>query len=168
MMDERVAAMRAETSTPAQRPETYVRGGAEQRGALRSPVRTLVALLVQQPALIEQLEPPYLFAVLRQPGIPLLMELIALCRARPGVSTGALLEQFEGREEQVHLGKLALMPFPAAPEHWPAEFREHVEQLNRQTLQQRVDDLFALQAERALSESEKAELREGLAAKSRR
>jgi len=168
MMDERVAAMRAETSSQAQRPETHVRGVVEQRGALRSPVRTLVALLVQQPALIEQLEPPYLFAVLRQPGIPLLMELIALCRARPGVSTGALLEQFEGREEQAHLRKLALMPFPAAPEHWPAEFREHVEQLNRQTLQQRVDDLFALQAERALSESEKAELREGLAAKSRR
>jgi DNA primase len=60
------------------------------------------------------------------------------------------------------------MPFPAAPELWAEEFRDAVAQLNRQTLQQRVDELLALQSERGLSEAEKAELREGLTAKGRR
>jgi len=42
---------------------------------------TAIALLLQQPALALTAEPPWPFSALRQPGIPLLMELLALCRA---------------------------------------------------------------------------------------
>ena len=45
------------------------------------------------------IEPPWTFAELRQPGIPLLVELIALCRDRPDITTGALIEHFAEREE---------------------------------------------------------------------
>jgi DNA primase len=137
-------------------------------GARRSLVRTAIALLVQQPALVKSIEPPYLFAVLRQPGIPLLMELIELCRARPEISTGAVLEHFAEREEQAALNKLSLMEFAPEPNAWQAEFRDALEQLNRQTLQQRIDELLAKQTQTPLSESEKNELRDALAAKARR
>jgi DNA primase len=87
MMDERVAALRAPRAEARPEPVAAPRPrGAEQGGAHRSVVRSMVALLVQQPRLVEALEPPYLFGALRQPGIPLLMELIALCRARPGIA----------------------------------------------------------------------------------
>jgi len=137
-------------------------------GPRRSVVRSAIALLVQQPALVQALEPPYLFGVLRQPGIPLLMDLIRTCRERPEISTGALLDAFADHADHGSLAKLAMMEFPAPAEHWTQEFVDAAAQLNRQTAQQRVDELLAAQAERALSESEKSELRECLAAKGRR
>src|SRR6185369_16699611 len=56
----------------------------------RSLVRSAVALLVQAPQLASAIEPPWTFSELRQPGIPLLVELIALCRDRPDITTGSL------------------------------------------------------------------------------
>jgi DNA primase len=134
----------------------------------RSLVRSAIALLLQQPSLVQAMEPGYLFAALRQPGIPLLMELIAICRERPDIGTGALLEHFQGRDEHVSLGKLALMDFPAAPENWKQEFLDALAQLDRQTMQQRVDELMLRQQQGPLSEAEKTELREGLMSKRRR
>lgn len=134
----------------------------------RSLVRSAIALLIQQPSLVQAMQPPHLFSVLRAPGIPLLMELIELARARPDITTGALLAHFEGRDEQAALGKLAMMDFPAAPETWKHEFVDALAQLDRQTQQQRIEELLAKQEEGLLGETEKAELRECLAAKGRR
>jgi DNA primase len=135
----------------------------------RSVVRAAVALLVQKPEVATALEPPYLFGTLRQPGIPLLMELIALCRSRPDMNTATLLQQFEGREDYEPLAKLAQMDFPSAPEHWRTEFVDACEQLNRQTVQQRIDELLVKQESGfPLSASEKSELREALASKAKR
>src|SRR5690349_5187385 len=44
--------------------------------AQRSLVRAAITLLVQRPALAAEIEPPWTFAELRQPGVPLLVELI--------------------------------------------------------------------------------------------
>jgi DNA primase len=142
----------------------------------RSLVRTAIALLLQQPSLAEAIEPPHLFAALRQPGIPLLVELVALARARPGISTGAILEHFAEREEFVALKKLASQgveditsAVKADFAVWDDEqalataFQGALSQLDKQTRQQRVDELNARRAEvgmTGLSDSEKAELRE--------
>ena len=97
------------------------------------------------------------------------MELIALGRSRPDMNTATLLQQFEGRDEYDALAKLALVEFPTAPEHWRIEFVDACEQLNRQTLQQRIDELLAKQESGfPLSAGEKTELREALATKGRR
>ena len=132
-------------------------------------MRAAVALLVQKPDVAMALEPPYVFGALRQPGVPLLMELITLCRSRPDMNTATLLSQFEGRDDYEPLAKLAQMDFPSAPEHWRIEFVDACEQLNRQTLQQRIDELLAKQESGfPLSAAEKSELRAALASKSKR
>jgi DNA primase len=133
--------------------------------AKRSLVRSAIALLLQQPALVQSLEPPYLFGVLRQPGVPLLIELIGICRARPDIGTGALLDAFDGREEQAALQKLALMDFPAPPDQWKHEFVDAIAQLNKQTNQQRIDELLEKSPRTA---AENDELRACLAAKTSR
>lgn len=131
----------------------------------RSLVRAAVALLVQHPAFAEGLQPPWLFATLRQPGIGLLAELIALCRERPALSTAILLEHFEGREEARALHKLATLDFPGEDDALRAEFIDAIRQLDRQTHQQRLDDLLKKQIDTALSADEKDELRRLLAGK---
>ncbi len=132
-------------------------GGPNPR---RSLVRTAIALLLQQPSLAAQIEPPYVFAILRQPGVPLLMEIMSICLSRPDITTAVLLEQFDGREDQEALRKLVMMEFPSAPENWKAEFLDAVDQLNRQTAQQRLDELLARQQQVQLSPIEKDEMRE--------
>jgi DNA primase len=131
----------------------------------RTLVRSAVGLLVQNPAFAEALQPPWLFATLRQPGIALLAELIALCRERPTMSTAVLLEHYEGREEARALRKLATLDFPGEDDALRAEFVDAIGQLDRQTHQQRLDDLLKKQGEIALTVEEKDELRQLLSAK---
>ncbi|KAA2283988.1 DNA primase [Arenimonas fontis] len=138
-------------------------GGGRGPAPKRSLVRTAIGLLLQKPALAEAVEPPYLFAVLRQPGIPLLMEILSLARSRPGISTGAVLEHFAGRDEEAALQKLAAQDFPGDEAGWRAELLDALAQLDRQTRQQRLEELNDRVRDvgmSGLSEAEKAELRE--------
>ncbi|MGH8106517.1 MAG: DNA primase, partial [Arenimonas sp.] len=127
-------------------------------------VRAAITLLLQQPSLALHIEPPHLFAILRQPGIPLLCELIALIRNRPDINTGLIIESFDGREEQASLQKLAAQEFPGEPEHWQAEFNDALQQLDKQTRMQRIEEL---NAKTGRSSAENNELRELLAARMR-
>jgi DNA primase len=129
----------------------------------RSLVRAVITLLVQRPALASAIEPPWTFALLRQPGVPLLVELIGLCRARPDITTGALLEHFATRDEAKPLQKLALMDFPGDEDGARAEFLDALRQLERQTQLQRRGEIEALIRDGGiehLGEREKDELRE--------
>ncbi|MGA9828090.1 MAG: DNA primase, partial [Rhodanobacteraceae bacterium] len=133
----------------------------------RSLVRTAVALLVQNPGLAEALQPPWRFAVLRQPGVSLLIELIELCRSRPDISTAGLIERYADRDEASALAKLAVVEFPGGEDESRIEFVDAITQLGRQALQQRLDDLLRKKTETALGDDETAELRELLASKGR-
>ncbi|HET9484682.1 MAG TPA: DNA primase [Xanthomonadales bacterium] len=135
--------------------------------AQRSIVRAAIELLVQQPALVQSLEPPYIFYALDKPGVPLLRELIELCRARPDISTGALLEHFAGREEHAALSKLALRDLMLDPSQYAEDFRGAIAKLNADTEAQRVTALQQKHAQGTLSDGEKQELRALLAAKGR-
>jgi DNA primase len=145
-----------DTHVPVQRARTPMRGAPAPR---RSMVRSAIALLLQQPALALELQPPFRFAALRQPGVPLLVELLQLVYQRPDISTGSLLEHFEGREEQSALQKLASQPMPGDETAWRVEFVDAVIQLDRSTLQQRVEELQTKQREAGLDDTDKDELR---------
>jgi DNA primase len=129
----------------------------------RTLLRTAVALLTQNPGFASAIEPPHLFSTLRQPGISLLVELIALCRERTEISTAGILEAFAGRDELKSLQKLAVMEFPGGEDAWKSEFLDALGQLDRQTRLQRRGELEAkISAEglATLSPEEKTELRE--------
>lgn len=129
----------------------------------RSLVRSAIALLLQKPALALDLALPLAFAPLRQPGVPLLVEIVELVHARPEITTGVLIEHFADREEHAALQKLALQEVPGDEAAWRAEWRDTVARLERQTLEQRIEELQARIAE--LGEAEKSELRALLAAR---
>lgn len=125
----------------------------------RSLVRSAIALLLQQPSLALALEPPHTFQILRQPGVPLLTELVALVRERPDITTGGVLEHFAEREEVAALQKLASQDMPGEEALWRDEFLDAMGQLEKQTLHQRIDELQAKQREVGLDDHDKAELR---------
>ena len=125
----------------------------------RSLVRSAIALLLQQPSLGLQLERPYRFDTLRAAGVPLLLELLEVVHQRPEISTGALLEHFAGHEQGEALRKLAAQPLPGDEQSWAVELHDAIAQLERQTLQQRIDELQDKQRAQGLDETDKYELR---------
>ena len=125
----------------------------------RSLVRSAILLLLQQPALALELEPPFRFAGLRQPGIELLVDLLGLIYDRPDIGTGALIEHFADREEHAALQKLAAVTLPGDETTLREELLDTIVQLNRQTLQQRIDELLAKQRRSGLDDDDKDELR---------
>ena len=144
--------------TPSMRPS---RGSPAPKQSL---VRAAISFLLQDPSLALAMEPPYLFGVLRQPGIPLLVEMIAVAQERPGVGTGAMLEHFEGREEEAALRKLAAMDLPGDASTRREEFLDALRQLDKQTRMQRIEEL---QLKGNLGDLEKAELRDLLNSRNR-
>ena len=149
-------AARVSAPSPAANP-TAARPGAS--GARRSLVRGVISLLLHQPALAREAEPPWAFADLRQPGVPLLLELLEVCREGHAPNAAVLLEHFAGREEEPALRKLALIDFPGEEAAWRQEFLDGLQQLARQTRAQRLADLRQQQQSQGLSEDEKNELR---------
>ncbi len=148
-----------QTHVPAQRARPGM--GPSPR---RSVVRSAISLLLQKPALALELRPPFRFAALRQPGITLLIDLLQLVYQRPDISTGSLIEHFDGRDEQAALQKLASNSMPGDEGLWRDEFIDAIGQLDRQTAQQRIDELQAkwrqIGTSSALSDGEHAELKE--------
>jgi len=149
-------ASQPETHVPAQRARNAPPVHATPK---RSLVRSAIALLLQQPSIALALQPPYRFAELRQPGVELLSELVSLVRARPDIRTGGLLEHFGEREEAAALHKLATQTLPGEEAMWETEFLDVMAQLEKQTVQQRIDELQAKQRDVGLDEHDKDELR---------
>ena len=151
-----------DTARPAPAPEPVrasPRRGAATPAPKRSLVRSAIALLLQKPALGAQVERPYRFADLRQPGIPLLLEILDIVAQRPEISTGALLEHFAGHEQGEALRRLAAQALPGEEAVWAHELHDAIAQLERQTLQQRIDELQQKARAQGLDETDKYELR---------
>ncbi|MFC0679475.1 DNA primase [Lysobacter korlensis] len=144
-----------QTHVPAQRAHSG-RGVQTPKPSL---VRSAIGLLLLQPALALEVQPPFAFAALRQPGVPLLLDLLQVVIERPDIGTGALIEHFEGREEHASLQKLASQTRPGDALKWKQEFSDVIGQLVRMTRQQRIDELQVLQRDGGLDDDGKAELR---------
>lgn len=153
-----IGAAGATTAGPA--PMRMARGGRGAPPPKRSLVRHAIALLLQKPGLAADLPPPYPFVALRQPGIELLTELIAIASVRPDITTGVLLSQFDGREEAPALRKLASQSLPGDATTWALELGDVVAQLDRQVLQQKIDDLLGQQRAGTLDAAGKQTLRD--------
>ena len=149
-------------AAPAARPTMRNNAVPAQK---RSLVRAAIAILLQQPSLAMSLEGHHAIGGLRLPGIELLVELLNLVQQRPDISTGALLEHFNEREEQAALHKLAAQALPGDEAMWAQELQDAVLQLEKQLLTQRLDELQAKQRQQGLDDTDKYELRELLKAR---
>ncbi|KAF1711903.1 DNA primase [Pseudoxanthomonas sangjuensis] len=151
-----VGAAGAGAPTPAGAPARRAAPAGANKPSL---VRSAIVRLLHSPSIALSVEPPYPFAGLRQPGVELLAELFDIVHSRPDITTGALLEHFAEREELSALQKLAMQDLPGEEAHWRAELHDAVVQLERQMLQQRLDELQRKQRETGLDEADKYELR---------
>jgi DNA primase len=147
-------------------PEANLRRPVQRPVAVqRSLVRSAIALLLAQPGVADQVEKPYGFLRFDKPGVELLAELLDTARARPGINPAMLVEHFSDRAEYASLQKLMAATVVGEPEVQRIEFLDALAKMEQQAITQRRDALVSKNREGALSDAEKAELRELLAAR---
>lgn len=125
-----------------------------------SPVRTIISLLLEQPALAQSVQDPGRFRELEEPGIALLVELLELIKQCPNISCGAILEHWRERPEGKHLNTLARTPSAIPAEGIEYEFSDALRLLDRQRVERSYRALLRKGEAGELSAEEKRLLTE--------
>jgi DNA primase len=93
------------------------------RGVVRKPVRLAIALLMQRPALATLVDSLERLRELDVPGLDLFVEIAALARAEPGLSSAGILERFRDSLHEGALWKLAAWEHAVPEPGLEAEFQ---------------------------------------------
>jgi DNA primase len=122
-----------------------------------TPMRMAMALLIEQPALANEVELAPLKAI-DIPGTELLLELLAICQQNPTIKTAQLLEYFRDHPQQKVLSKLACWQHMVAPDAMAAVFIDSIERILTQFIENRTEQLLQKARTAQISEREKKEL----------
>jgi len=125
-----------------------------------TPVRLAIALLVQQPSLAQELPDLFGLEQLKQPGVPLLLELIKVTRQHPQWTTGQLLEHWRGRDDERILAKLAVWEHLIELNQQPLVFADAIEKLTTLYIEQKENELLAKARTGHLTNAEKHQLQQ--------
>ena len=90
-----------------------------------------LSLLLREPALAAQSGEFPALDVTADPRLALLVELLELLRAEPGLSAGALFERFRETPQGALMDEILAPPLVLAPELWAAEFKGALAQILR-------------------------------------
>jgi len=135
MMTERLETLaQHRLQTRAGQPKTQP-GGLQNRGKpvqLRTPMRTALAHLVQNPSLVEKLDDTSDFDGLVNDdiqGVEIFRELVDFCAKRPNITTAQLIELWHEHPASPHLQKLAVWTLPGGEEEQAREFVDAVSRI---------------------------------------
>ena len=138
------------TTPPRQPPPARLSGE-------KSPVRQSLELLLHQPSLATDIQQADFLKHCDVAGVPLLLEVLELLQQQPDLSTGALLEHWRERDESRFLCKLARWSPPLDDLELLADLQGHLNEIQRQYIENRIEFLGAEQSHRQLNPAEKKE-----------
>ncbi|TDQ59621.1 DNA primase [Mesocricetibacter intestinalis] len=145
--------------------ETEAQSTPQAPTVKRTPMRLLIALLLQNPelaALDYDLSP---LAGLDEPGFDLFYKMTALCRENVGISMGQILEYWRDSEYAKSLEILSVWDHLTKQENITETFRETLMYLYVQFTEQSIERLIAKERTTGLSDIEKQELAQLLVAR---
>ncbi|MDH2997295.1 DNA primase [Pasteurellaceae bacterium LFhippo2] len=126
----------------------------------RTPMRLLIALLLQNPNLVEHLPQDISFLrPLKERGFELFEELVAVCQQHIGMTMGGLLENLRENPQFKALELLANWDHLVAPEHIENTFIETLDFFYRKLVDQQIEILVAKDRTTGLTNDEKEELK---------
>ncbi len=129
-------------------------------GVRPSLMRKVIAMLLHAPGLAACVDDMDMLAGLEVAGMPLLVRLLEMLHERPHLSMAQVLEHWRDTEEGRYLEKLSVQEsLIERPEALEAEFRDALQRLLRQSIEQRIDQLGELAGHRGWHDEEKDEMR---------
>ncbi|MGF1693055.1 DNA primase [Photobacterium kagoshimensis] len=132
-----------------------------QQDIKRTPMREVIALLVQNPHFVNTLAfDTTTFEGIDVAGLNLLLSIVDKCRARPNITTGQLLESWRGSKSEPMMARLAAWELPLLDneDNTHDVFLDALDKVFDQCVRQQIEKLQAKSNTIGLSVEEKREL----------
>ncbi|PMH39830.1 DNA primase [Vibrio sp. 10N.286.49.B3] len=129
-----------------------------QQGIKRTPMREVIALLIQNPSyaqLVPDMSSVQDLAIL---GLNLFIEVLDNCRAHPHINTGQLLEHWRDNKNEALLSRLAGWEIPLVEDNQEDIFLDSLDNIFAQCVEKQIENLQAKARSSGLSAEEKREL----------
>jgi DNA primase len=138
------------------------RRAAPPRAATGRPslIRQAISLVLNFPQVAATVQVPAGLAGARLKGVGLLVELLELTRASPGLTPGALAERFRDRSEGPHLAELLAAPTLVSEAAAPRELADSLQRILALDREERLAALVSKAASGGLTAEEKEEFRQ--------
>ncbi len=124
----------------------------------RTPMREVIALLLQNPSYAEMVPDLSTVRDLSLPGLNLFVEVVDKCQAHPHMTTGQLLEQWRGSSNEALLSRLASWVIPLDDDNQEDVFIDSLDKILSQCIEKQIENLQAKERSVGLSVEEKREL----------
>jgi len=127
----------------------------------RTPMREVIALLIQKPHFVNSLEfDMAAFEGINVAGLNLLLSIVDKCRANPNITTGQLLEYWRGNKQEPMMARLATWELPLSKDEDNTldVFLDAMDKVIGQCVKQQIEKLQAKSNTVGLSVEEKQEL----------
>ncbi|UPR47151.1 DNA primase [Vibrio cyclitrophicus] len=147
--DNQLRRARVHTKNPTPQPHKELK---------RTPMREVIALLIQNPSYADMV--PDLSSVkgLQLPGLSLFVEVLDICRVSPHISTGQLLEHWRENKHEALLSRLASWEIPLDEDNQEDIFLDSLDNILAQCVEKQIENLQAKARSVGLSAEEKREL----------
>lgn len=129
-----------------------------------TPVRLAIALLLEHPHIVNALPDISILTHLNVPGIPLLNQLLMICKQNPNIHSAQIIEKYRGQEESKQLTKLMYLEHHIEPENAESTFLDIIERFLNIFIEQRTEALLSKEQTTGLTKIEKQELHSLLSA----
>lgn len=126
----------------------------------RSPIRLAIALLIQHPEIYQQANTAISNIHLDGEGQELLQKLLQQVAAAPTINTATLIETWRDSEFFESLGKLAAWDHQVPDEALLKEFSDILEFLQKQNLDNKINEFLAKSRKQGLTVAEKLQLQD--------
>ncbi|MCK6262301.1 DNA primase [Vibrio sp. ZSDE26] len=124
----------------------------------RTPMREVIALLIQNPSYADMVPDLSSVRELSLPGLNLLIEVLEYCRTNPHINTGQLLEQWRNSKNEALLSRLAGWEIPTDEDNQEDIFLDSLDKILAQCVEKQIENLQAKARSIGLSSDEKREL----------
>ena len=129
------------------------------RDIKRTPMREVIALLIQNPSFVVQVPDLNSVSEIPIPGLSLLLNVVDMCRLNPHITTGQLLEQWRNNSNERLLSRLAAWEIPLRDEDNEEDiFLDALDNIIAQCIEKQIETLQAKERSVGLSTEEKREL----------
>ncbi|WKY58414.1 DNA primase [Vibrio sp. SNU_ST1] len=147
--DNQLRRARVHTKNPTSQPHKELK---------RTPMREVIALLIQNPSYADMV--PDLSSVkgLQLPGLSLFVEVLDKCHAHPHINTGQLLEHWRHNKHEALLSRLASWEIPLDEDNQEDIFLDSLDNILAQCVEKQIENLQAKARSVGLSAEEKREL----------
>jgi len=147
--DNRLRQARKKTSETRPQPHKEIK---------RTPMREVIALLIQNPSYAEMVPDLSTVRELTVPGLSLFVEVLDYCHQHPNITTGQLLERWRNSSHEALLSRLAGWEIPLDEDNEQDIFLDSLDKILAQCVEKQIENLQAKERSVGLSTEERREL----------